>query len=90
MGGHTQTHAILSFLQAPALDAETAGALDILERRAGIITHHFSYPEGLAHCYSDAVIAKLKSCGISICPTAEAGDNDVSTDPFRLKRIMAL
>jgi len=90
VGGHTQTHAILSFLDAAPLDAETAGALDILKRRAGISTHHFSYPEGLTHCYSDAVIAKLQSCGISICPTAEDGDNDRNTSPFLLKRIMAL
>lgn len=90
VGCHTQSHAILSFLESAELDIETKGALDILNERAGIMTHHFSYPEGLSHCYSDAVIAKLQSCGITICPTAEDGDNNHHTDPFLLKRVMAL
>ena len=90
IGCHTRTHAILSFLSPSDLDLEVSGALAILKQWGGIATHHFSYPEGLAHCYSPTVIEALKASNIEICPTAEDGDNDVSTDPFLLKRVMGL
>lgn len=90
IGCHTRTHAILSFLSPSDLASEVGGALAILKQCGGIATHHFSYPEGLAHCYSPAVIEALKASDIAICPTAEDGDNDVSTDPFLLRRVMGL
>jgi hypothetical protein len=48
---------------------------------------HYSYPEGLAHCYSDEVISCLQKHGITCSPTAIEGTNDVKTDLFNLKRI---
>jgi peptidoglycan/xylan/chitin deacetylase (PgdA/CDA1 family) len=88
VGGHTHTHPIMSFLDDDALEFEITTPLRMLSERAGVTTHHFSYPEGLALCYSETVIDRLKHHGVKICPTAEDGDNDPGSDPFRLKRIM--
>ncbi len=87
VGGHSHTHAILSFLDKRELDREIDVSLTLL-RRAGISTEHYSYPEGLSHCYSEGVIAALQLRGIACCPTAEDGLNAPGADPFRLKRIM--
>ena len=87
VGGHSHTHAILSFLDDDALDAEIDTSLRLLAERARIKARHYSYPEGLRHCYSDRVIRHLKKRAIRCCPTAEDGVNDHRTDLFRLKRI---
>jgi peptidoglycan/xylan/chitin deacetylase (PgdA/CDA1 family) len=88
VGGHSHTHRILSFLSPEELEREIATSLDLLRERAGIETRHYSYPEGLAHCYSPAVIDALQRRGIACCPTAERGVNRRADDLFRLKRNM--
>lgn len=88
VGGHSHTHAILSFLDDEALGWEVRTSLDLLRTQAGIDTTHYSYPEGLAHCYSNRVIELLRREGIACCPTAEDGINRDPMDLFRLKRIM--
>jgi len=90
VGGHSHEHGILAFLTPGRLAAELDQSLDLLERKAGIGPTHYSYPEGLAHCYSDAVIDALKARGVECCPTAEDGVNPPDTDLFRLKRIMVM
>jgi peptidoglycan/xylan/chitin deacetylase (PgdA/CDA1 family) len=87
IGGHSHTHAILSYLSPDALEAEVALSLSLLESEANVITTHYSYPEGLLHCYSDEVIRSLKNHGIVCSPSAEFGWNNHSTDLFHLKRI---
>jgi len=88
IGGHSHTHAILSFLPPPALEVELDTSLDLLRERAGIVSPHYSYPEGLEHCFSREVITQLKARGIRCCPTAIDGVNPPSTDPFFLRRVM--
>lgn len=88
VGGHSHSHAILSFLDRPALETEIDLSLSMLREKAGIETTHYSYPEGLKHCYSDEVIAVLKDRGVRCCPTAEDGLNPPGADPFLLKRIL--
>lgn len=88
LGGHSHSHAILSFLDEPALEREIRLPLQLLQSKAGVRTSHFSYPEGMPHCYSDSVIMALRQAGIRCCPTAEDGVERSSMDPFRLKRIM--
>jgi peptidoglycan/xylan/chitin deacetylase (PgdA/CDA1 family) len=90
VGGHSHEHGILSFLTPEKLAAELDLSLDLLDRNAGIGPTHYSYPEGLAHCYSDPVIDALKARGVICCPTAEDGVNPPGTDLFRLKRIMVM
>lgn len=88
IGAHSHTHAILSFLDAQDLAYELDMSLGLLRDRAGIDPTHFSYPEGLAHCYSDTVIAELKERGVRCSPTAIDGINRSGADPFHLRRIM--
>jgi len=90
VGGHSHEHGILAFLTPDRLAAELDLSLDLLERKAGIGPTHYSYPEGLAQCYSDAVIDALKARGVMCCPTAEDGANPPGTDLFRLKRVMVM
>ena len=87
VGGHGMTHRILEHLDDAALRAEIDGSLDLLQARLGRTLRHYSYPEGLAHCYSDRVIALLRARGIVCAPSAEHGVNRAGDDPFRLRRI---
>lgn len=88
IGGHSHTHPILSFLSPERLAEEIDTSLDLLATKAGVGPTHYSYPEGLAHCYSEAVIAELKHRGVRCCPTAMDGINQTGADPFHLRRIM--
>jgi peptidoglycan/xylan/chitin deacetylase (PgdA/CDA1 family) len=88
VGGHSHSHAILSFLSPSQLAREIDVSLKMLSEKAGIVTPHYSYPEGLAHCYSDSIIRMLKDRGITCCPTAIDGINQPGADPFHLRRVM--
>jgi peptidoglycan/xylan/chitin deacetylase (PgdA/CDA1 family) len=87
-GGHSHTHPILSFLTSDDLDYELDTSISLMKQMGGIDSIHYSYPEGLAHCYSDAVIHELKVRGVRCCPTAIPGHNLPDADPFKLLRIM--
>lgn len=88
VGGHTHTHKILSFLEPEELRFEIGVSLEILREKTGVKTRHYSYPEGLAHCFSDEVIRVLRDFEIVCCPTAIDGTNDMHTSLFELKRVM--
>lgn len=88
IGGHSHTHLILSFLDKKNLDYELDTSINMLSEKAGISTTHYSYPEGLAHCYNSKVITGLKKRGIKCCPTAVHGTNNLYTNSFELKRIL--
>lgn len=90
VGGHGHTHRILSFLSAEELDREIDTSLRLLTQATQKEIRHYSYPEGLAHCYSDEVIAKLRSHGIACAPTAEEGRNVVGDSLFHLKRVFVV
>lgn len=90
VGGHSHSHAILSFLTEDELEYEIAHSLELLRDNAAVPPKHYSYPEGLAHCYSESVIARLKRHNVQVCPSAIDGKNDASTDLFHLRRIMAV
>ena len=87
LGGHSHSHAILSFLSPPALAAELDRSMVLLAAN-GIGPRHYSYPEGLPHCYSPAVVRALRGRGVVCCPTAVDGTNPVGTSLFHLNRIM--
>ena len=87
-GGHSHTHRILSFLTLDDLNYELDTSISLMKQMSGIDSIHYSYPEGLAHCYSDTVIHQLKLRDIRCCPTAMPGQNLPEADPFKLLRIM--
>jgi len=88
IGGHSHTHRILSFLDQSQLESEIHTSLTLLQTHLGEEIHHYSYPEGLAHCYSEIVIQTLKNHGIICSPTAIAGINHIGDDLFHLRRVM--
>ena len=88
VAGHSHTHRILEYLNDDELDAEIDTSLELLKNRGGIVSSHYSYPEGMSYCYSDRVITSLQKRGICCCPSAEEGTNLPPLDLFRLKRIM--
>jgi peptidoglycan/xylan/chitin deacetylase (PgdA/CDA1 family) len=88
IGGHSHTHPILSFLSPEKLAWEIDTSVDLLRSKADIVSQHYSYPEGLAHCYSPEVIEALKLRGIRCSPTAVDGINPPGTDSFHLRRVM--
>ncbi len=90
IGGHSHTHPILAFLDDAALAFEIDRSLALLRDRAGLVVQHYSYPEGLAHCYDDRVIALLKDRGIVCSPSAIEGRNTPDIDLFNLRRIMVV
>jgi peptidoglycan/xylan/chitin deacetylase (PgdA/CDA1 family) len=88
IGGHSHTHAILSYLTPDQLAQELDASLTLLQENANVGPTHYSYPEGLAHCYAQQVIDELINKGVQCCPTAIDGSNKVGDDPFHLKRVM--
>lgn len=90
VGGHSHTHGILAFLSDDELKAEIDTSLELLEEALGEKVRHYSYPEGLAHCYDSRVIELLKGHQIVASPTALDGLNALDADPFELRRIMVL
>ena len=87
-GGHSHTHSILSYLNPSQLKEEIHRSLSLLKNKANVKPIHYSYPEGLEHCYSENVINELKKNGVLCCPTAINGVNNLSDDLFHLKRVM--
>ena len=90
IGGHSHTHPILSFLGEQELEFEISMSVRSMKEKASIEPNHYSYPEGLAHCFNNNVINKLKSYGVKCCPTAIYGNNSIHEDPFHLKRILIM
>ncbi len=87
IGGHTHSHAVLSFLDQNKLKEEVKNSLWLIEEKTGVATIHYSYPEGQAHHYNQKVIDILKENGIKCCPTAINGVNKLNDDLFHLKRV---
>src|SRR5262249_13059075 len=87
VGGHGHTHRILEYLDDVELEDEIATSLAELTAHLGHPVEHYSYPEGLATCYSDRVIGRLRAHGIARPPPAERGLNPPGTDPSRLRRL---
>ncbi len=87
IGGHSHTHRILEYLDDRELKQEIGLSLKLLRDHLGPI-RHYSYPEGLASCFSDRVIRLLQQEGILCAPSAEPGTNRPGDSLFHLKRIM--
>jgi len=90
IGGHSHSHGILSFLSDKQVEREIDLSLELIESNTGIRCHHYSYPEGLSHCYSQREIDLLKKRGIQCSPSAEHGTNTEESDLFHLKRIFVV
>ena len=90
VGGHGKTHAILEYLGDEGLQSEIDTSISRLTHELSHPIRHYSYPEGLPHCYSDRVIRLLKARGILAAPSAIEGVNAAGDDLFHLRRIMVV
>ena len=87
IGGHTNSHPILSYLSFKDCKKEIEGSIKYIKKNTGIILKHYSYPEGLFHTYGNREIQILKKNKIKICPSAEFGLNNIKSNLFNLRRI---
>lgn len=90
IGGHTHSHAIMSYISDEELQNEVDTSVSLLEKHIGVAPEHYSYPEGQEEHYNEETIAVLKSRGIKCCPSAIEGVNTYPLDLFNLNRIMVL
>jgi len=90
IGGHSHTHRTLSFLSIEELENEISTSVRLLTDATNKKIVHYSYPEGMAHCYSDSVIAALERYGIVCSPTAVDGTNRRDDSLFHLKRVFVV
>ena len=88
IGGHGHTHRILEYLDDEELRNEISTSFERLSLNLSTPIEHYSYPEGLTHCYSDRVVRFLRERGILCAPSAEPGVNKIGDDLFHLKRIL--
>ena len=88
VGGHSENHEILSYLNDEELEYEIKHCLETLSKQLDRKVDSFSYPEGQEEHYNKKVISVLKKNGVSICPSAIDGVVDGSDDNFNLKRMM--
>ena len=87
IGGHGHTHRLLSSLERVELEFEIKNSINIIEKIVGHKIRHYSYPEGLEHCFNNQVIECLKTNGIECAPSALPGLNSIDDDKFHLKRV---
>jgi len=88
IGGHGHTHRILSYLTPSEIKEEIETSKNSIYSSIGVPIRHYSYPEGMEHCYSQAVIDALKANNIESAVLAYPGPNKEGTDPFRIHRVM--
>lgn len=87
IGGHSHSHAILSFLKKQEMEREIKLSLKFLWEKGKIKTKHYSYPEGLENSYNQDVVRVLKKNNILCSPSAIHGTNNIYTNLFKLRRI---
>jgi len=90
IGGHSHTHPILSFLDDSELEYEIQTSVEMMYEKGRVKPDHYSYPEGLSHCFNSRVINNLKGYGVRCCPTAISGNNSSGTNPFYIRREMII
>ena len=89
VGCHTHNHSSLGFLENKDMKNEIVTSVNFLKNKAGISSHHYSYPEGQENDFNENVIAELEKNDIRCCPTAIEGLNNLTVGSmFKLKRVM--
>jgi poly-beta-1,6-N-acetyl-D-glucosamine N-deacetylase len=81
-GLHTCFHPILTSCSHEEKRNEIMISKITIERILGRVTETFAYPNG---DYDQECIEMLKECGIKIARTIDAGWNNKSSDPYKLK-----
>ena len=87
IGSHTVTHQHLTRISLDNVKWEVTNSKEHIEREIGRAVTLFSYPKG---DFNKDVIAAVQSAGYTSAGTIEYGQNNIYSDPFRLKRVIAL
>ena len=87
IGGHSHSHQILSFLNNNEMEKDIDKSFELISKNLKLKPHHYSYPEGLIHCFNEDIINHLKSHGVVCAPSAINGINNHMSDLFYLKRV---
>ena len=87
IGGHSHSHQILSFLDNNEMKKDIDKSFELISKNLKLKPRHYSYPEGLIHCFNENVINHLKSHGVVCAPSAVDGINNHMSDLFYLKRV---
>jgi peptidoglycan/xylan/chitin deacetylase (PgdA/CDA1 family) len=86
IGSHTVSHPDLTRLPSRHAREEIQASRKWLEDTFGIAVSQFSYPQG---AFDDRILEMVREAGYNTAVTSEFGVNDVGTDAYRLRRILA-
>ena len=86
IGSHTVTHQHLTRIPLDDVIFEVTSSKEQLEDEIGHPATLFSYPYG---DFNHDVTTALQSAGYKSAGTIEYGQNNIHSDPFRLKRVQA-
>lgn len=86
IGNHTHTHVILTRCDLQTIKEELRLSAEILEKRTGILSSAFCYPNGETGDFNEQTKALLKEFGYAGALTTIPGFNNQDSDPFELKR----
>lgn len=84
IGGHTERHSILTFIEDDEQRIEIEGSLNRINKEFKFKTNYFAYPNGL---YNEKTIDILKDNNIQFAFTTIQGKNRLFQDQFQLKRL---
>ena len=87
IGAHTRTHVDLGTTTGALAEEEIRGARVELEDRLGMAVESFAYPYGGRHHVTPANRSLVKAAGFRCCCSGFGGVNDVTTDPYDLRRV---
>ena len=86
IGSHTVSHPDLTRLPSRDAREEIQASRKWLEDTFGIAVSHFSYPLG---AFDDRILEMVREAGYNTAVTSEFGVNNVGTDAYRIRRILA-
>jgi peptidoglycan/xylan/chitin deacetylase (PgdA/CDA1 family) len=87
IGAHTNSHRILSSLDAEDQEEEITSSIDKIHKNIGHKPYFFAYPQGDRGTFDQDSIRMLKSAGIRYAFTTILGVNKNKISPYYLKRI---
>lgn len=90
IGGHTQTHPILTRVPIETAREEISQSKADVEREIGAPAIGFAYPNGGTSDFDDAVVAAVEDAGYRIAFTLVPGParlREVVADPLRIRRV---
>jgi peptidoglycan/xylan/chitin deacetylase (PgdA/CDA1 family) len=87
IGGHTQTHALLRALPAPAQLEEIRGGRETLEAQLERLVDSFAYPFGREVDYTAETVALVRESGFTRACSNFPGLVQADTDRFQMPRL---